>query len=90
MTTADDLVTAHDHMEFYWFPYGRKALVKRNDRLPLDAPVRPLSPARRFFEYTVMENTALAAIRVESSSSTSLVPTWSSIGGNPVRSPNNA
>jgi FAD-linked oxidoreductase len=58
----DQLVTGHDHMEFYWFPYGRKALVKRNDRLPLDAPVRPLSPARRFFEYTVMENTALAAM----------------------------
>jgi FAD-linked oxidoreductase len=52
----DDLITGHDHMEFYWFPYGRKALVKRNDRLPLDAAVRPLSPARRFFEYTVMEN----------------------------------
>jgi FAD-linked oxidoreductase len=53
---VDDLITRHDHLEFYWFPYGRKALVKRNDRLPLDAPVRPLSPARRFFEYTVMEN----------------------------------
>jgi FAD-linked oxidoreductase len=52
----DDLITGHDHMEFYWFPYGRKALVKRNDRLPLDAAVRPLSRARRFFEYTVMEN----------------------------------
>jgi FAD-linked oxidoreductase len=59
---VDDLITAHDHMEFYWFPYGRKALVKRNDRLPLDAPVRPLSPVRRYFEYTVMENAALAAM----------------------------
>jgi hypothetical protein len=29
---------------------------------------------------------ARAASRVESSSSTSLVPTWRSIGGNPVRS----
>src|SRR4051794_21020644 len=27
----DDLVNGHDHMEFYWFPYGRKALVKRNN-----------------------------------------------------------
>ncbi len=57
----DDLITGHDHMEFYWFPYGRKALVKRNNRLPLDAPTRPLSPARRYFEYTVMENVALQA-----------------------------
>nr|WP_042184064.1 D-arabinono-1,4-lactone oxidase [Kibdelosporangium sp. MJ126-NF4] len=52
----DELIIGHDHMEFYWFPYGRKALVKRNDRLPLDAAARPLSRAREFFEYTVMEN----------------------------------
>jgi L-gulono-1,4-lactone dehydrogenase len=58
----DDLITGHDHMEFYWFPYGQKALVKRNNRLPLDAPVRPLSRARRFFEYTVMENAVFGVV----------------------------
>ena len=30
----DALAAANDHFEFYWFPYGRKALVKRNNRLP--------------------------------------------------------
>src|SRR5450631_1889210 len=30
----DALAAANDHVEFYWFPYGRKALVKRNNRLP--------------------------------------------------------
>ena len=29
----DALADANDHFEFYWFPYGRKALVKRNNRL---------------------------------------------------------
>ncbi len=29
----DSLAAANDHFEFYWFPYGRKALVKRNNRL---------------------------------------------------------
>ena len=29
----DALAAANDHFEFYWFPYGRKALVKRNNRL---------------------------------------------------------
>ncbi|ONI73458.1 FAD-linked oxidoreductase [Actinosynnema sp. ALI-1.44] len=58
----DELTTGHDHMEFYWFPYGRKALVKRNDRLPLDAAARPLSRAREFFEYTVMENVVYGAM----------------------------
>ena len=31
----DSLAAANDHFEFYWFPYGRQALVKRNNRLPL-------------------------------------------------------
>ena len=30
----DALADANDHFEFYWFPYGRKALVKRNNRMP--------------------------------------------------------
>jgi L-gulono-1,4-lactone dehydrogenase len=29
----DSLAAANDHFEFYWFPYGRQALVKRNNRL---------------------------------------------------------
>ena len=28
------LAAANDHFEFYWFPYGRQALVKRNNRVP--------------------------------------------------------
>ena len=30
----DALAAANDHFEFYWFPYGRQALVKRNNRVP--------------------------------------------------------
>ena len=30
----DALAEANDHFEFYWFPYGSNALVKRNNRLP--------------------------------------------------------
>jgi FAD-linked oxidoreductase len=51
-----ELAAAHDHFEFYWIPYGRNALVKRNDRLPAGQQARPLSAARRFYEYEVMEN----------------------------------
>jgi FAD/FMN-containing dehydrogenase len=29
----DALADGNDHFEFYWFPYGRQALVKRNNRL---------------------------------------------------------
>lgn len=53
------LAAANDHFEFYWFPYGRNALVKRNNRLPADAAAKPLSAARRFLEYQVLENGVL-------------------------------
>jgi FAD-linked oxidoreductase len=51
-----ELATDHDHFEFYWIPYGRNALVKRNNRIPDGQEPAPLSAARRFYEYEVMEN----------------------------------
>jgi L-gulonolactone oxidase len=36
----DDLVTANDHFEYYWFPHTITALVKRNNRTT--EPPRPL------------------------------------------------
>jgi FAD-linked oxidoreductase len=62
LPTFDELTGNHDHVEFHWFPYGRNALVKRNDRLPEGTPPRPLSAARHFVEYELLENGALAAM----------------------------
>jgi L-gulono-1,4-lactone dehydrogenase len=61
----DALAAANDHFEFYWFPYGRQALVKRNNRLAPGAavPVPATMPAwRRFWEFEVMENAAFGAL----------------------------
>ena len=64
----DELAAANDHFEFYWFPYGRRALVKRNNRLASrdQAPgsrVPPALPAwRRFWEFEVMENAGFGAL----------------------------
>ncbi|HEX3785216.1 MAG TPA: D-arabinono-1,4-lactone oxidase [Pseudonocardiaceae bacterium] len=52
----DEQAEANDHFEFYWFPYGRNALVKRNNRQPPGTRAEPLSPLRRYFEYEIMEN----------------------------------
>ncbi len=64
----DALAAANDHFEFYWFPYGRKALVKRNNRLSpggsaaaADAP-RAMPGWRRFWEFEVMENAAFGTL----------------------------
>ena len=41
----DGLVEGNDHFEFYWFPHTRRALTKRNNRVPDDV-VRPLPRLR--------------------------------------------
>ena len=58
----DELVRAHDHVEFYWFPHGSRALVKSDDRLPAGSTTRPLHPVRHFLEYEVLENWAFGAL----------------------------
>ncbi|HEX3960764.1 MAG TPA: D-arabinono-1,4-lactone oxidase [Trebonia sp.] len=66
----DEFAAGNDHFEFYWFPYGRNALVKRNNRVavtgatqPPAMPTPPPMPGwRRFLEYEVMENAAFGAL----------------------------
>jgi FAD-linked oxidoreductase len=61
----DALAAASDHFEFYWFPYGRNALVKRNNRLPPgdQGAAVPVMPGwRRFWEFEVMENAAFGTL----------------------------
>lgn len=58
----DGLLTGADHVEFYWFPYGDHALVKRHHRVPADEAPPPLHPVRRFVEYDLVENAAFGAL----------------------------
>jgi FAD-linked oxidoreductase len=54
-----EFAASNDHFEFYWFPYGKNALVKRDNR----GTELPRMPAwRHFFEYEVMENAAFGAL----------------------------
>ena len=57
-----EFAAENDHFEFYWFPYGRNALVKRNNRVK-DQGSPPALPAwRRYWEYEVMENAAFGTL----------------------------
>jgi L-gulono-1,4-lactone dehydrogenase len=60
----DALAAANDHFEFYWFPYGRQALVKRDNRIPDAGPAAParMPGWRRFWEFEVMENAAFGTL----------------------------
>jgi L-gulono-1,4-lactone dehydrogenase len=62
-----EFAAGNDHFEFYWFPYGKNALVKRNNRIqgdgfPGSGVPSPMPRWRRFFEYEVMENAAFGAL----------------------------
>ena len=57
-----EFAAANDHFEFYWFPYGRNALVKRNNRVTGGNAPGAMPGWRRFLEYEVMENAAFGAL----------------------------
>jgi FAD-linked oxidoreductase len=61
LESFDELAASNDHYEFYWFPYGSNALVKQNNRLPAGAECQPLSKARQFLDYEIMENVAFGS-----------------------------
>jgi FAD-linked oxidoreductase len=58
----DQFADENDHFEFYWFPYGKNALVKRNNRLPAGSERKPLSKAKEFVDYEIMENIAFGGL----------------------------
>ena len=62
LEALDENCADNDHFEFYWFPYGPKALTKRNNRLPAGTAPEPLSRARQFVEYELMENRAFGTL----------------------------
>ena len=57
-----EFAAGNDHFEFYWFPYGKNALVKRNNRVDSADGADGMPGWRRFFEYEVMENAAFGAL----------------------------
>ncbi|WP_157095406.1 D-arabinono-1,4-lactone oxidase [Hoyosella altamirensis] len=60
LESIDLEVETNDHFEFFMFPYGRRALVKRNNRT--DAAPRPLSRVAEFISYDLVENRAFGAV----------------------------
>jgi L-gulono-1,4-lactone dehydrogenase len=57
-----EFTESNDHFEFYWFPYGKNALVKRNNRIAGSSGPGAMTGWRRFLEYEVMENAAFGAL----------------------------
>ncbi|SFT80178.1 L-gulonolactone oxidase [Geodermatophilus amargosae] len=69
----DEVVTATDHVEFYWFPQTDRCLTKRNTRVPLEQAA-PLGRARAFWDDEVLANVGFAAVVAAGRRVPALVP----------------
>lgn len=56
----DQVMTSTDHVEFYWFPGGRRVQLKRNTRT--DAPAAPQSKAAYIRDKWIGENLAFGTV----------------------------
>ena len=58
LAALPELVEAHDHVEFYWFPHTDRALLKRNDRVPDGTERRPVGRLRHLVDDELLSNGA--------------------------------
>jgi len=59
ISRLDELTSANEHFEFYWFPHTEGCLVKRNNRSP--GPPRPLPRLRYLLDDEFLSNTVFGA-----------------------------
>ncbi|NYF56506.1 D-arabinono-1,4-lactone oxidase [Micromonospora purpureochromogenes] len=71
------LIDAHDHVEFYWFPYTARVQVKTNDRVPADD--RPLPRWRGWLDDDFLANTVFAGACRLGRAMPALAPTISAV-----------
>ena len=55
ISRLDELTSANEHFEFYWFPHGEGCLTKRNNRSA--GPPRPLARLRYLLDDELLSNT---------------------------------
>ncbi|MFG1954288.1 D-arabinono-1,4-lactone oxidase [Micromonospora sp. NPDC048830] len=72
-----DLVAAHEHFEFFWFPYTPRVQVKTNDRAPVDE--RPLPRWRGWLDDEFLANTFFGGVCRVGRAVPALVPTISGV-----------
>ncbi len=81
LARLDELVDGTDHVEFYWFPHTERVLLKRNTRLPADAPVDPLPRWRAWLDDDLLSNTVFERINRVAAARPTLIPRINAISG---------
>jgi L-gulono-1,4-lactone dehydrogenase len=77
MAGLDEWIPAHDHVEFYWYPYTDRAQLKINDKVP--ANDRPLSKFRGWLDDEFLANTVYGAVSRLGRAVPATVPTISAV-----------
>lgn len=67
-------VEGNEHFEFYWFPHTRRALTKRNNRVPAGTPLRPVGRVRGWLDDRFLSNTAFDWINRATTARPALIP----------------
>lgn len=75
----DGWFESEDHVDLYWFPHSRRAQVKRNTRVPLDASGPRLSGARRWLDDELLSNTVFEGVNRVASVVPRLVPALNAV-----------
>ncbi|HXJ25384.1 MAG TPA: D-arabinono-1,4-lactone oxidase [Streptosporangiaceae bacterium] len=68
----DELTSANEHFEFYWFPHTDGCLTKRNNRSP--GPARPLPRWRYQLDDEFLSNTLFGAVCAAGHRAPGLIP----------------
>lgn len=79
MGSLDAYLESADHVEFYWFPHTDRVLTKRNVRLPLDAPQRPLAGWRAWLDDEFLSNQVFGGLNRMASRMPGIVPRMNAI-----------
>lgn len=79
LESIDEWFATEDHVDVYWFPFTRRAMVKRNTRLPLDADGPRLSPARRWLDDELLSNTVFEGVNRLAATAPRLVPALNAV-----------
>ena len=75
----DGWFAREDHVDLYWFPHTRRAMVKRNTRVPLDADGPRLSGARRWLDDELLSNTVFEGVNRMAAAAPRFVPALNAV-----------
>lgn len=74
LSSYDELVATHHHVDMYWFPHTDRMMTKTNDRLADLATVEPLPRWRGWFDDELLANTLYGGLTATANRVPAVIP----------------